>query len=400
MLPRIKINYLSGQLGTVGTSPDGLVAIVAGATAVASTFELGLSYKLRKLSELTALGVTEENNPALVRLVRDFYRQAEEGTEVVVCGVDPAKTMTELLAKEEGAVRKLLERHSGALRAVFLSSSAGDSEEVTEGLSPDVYTALPEAQVLADWATSELYAPLFVVLDGRGYTGKNLRDLSKQSYNRVGVLVGSTKQEDKGASLGILAGRIASIPVQRNAGRVRDGALKPEAFYLAGKPIEEVQSEVIELYEKRYITFRRYVGRTGYFIADDNLATSPTDDYAQIANRRVIDKAYRLCYDSLLDLMLDELELNEDGTLQAPIIKAWEQKVEDAINRSMTASGELSSEDGEGCRCVIDPKQNVVATSKIELTLKVRPHGYARYIEVALGFLVTASEPSSGTDKK
>ena len=110
----------------------------------------------------------------------------------------------------------------------------------------------------------------------------------------------------------------------------------------------------------------------------------------------MIDKAYRLCYDSLLDLMLDELELNEDGTLQAPIVKAWEQKVEDAINRSMTASGELSSEDGEGCRCVIDPKQNVVATSKIELTLKVRPHGYARYIDVALGFLVTASE----TDKK
>ena len=208
--------------------------------------------------------------------------------------------------------------------------------------------------------------------------------------------MGSTEKEDKGASLGILAGRIASIPVQRNAGRVRDGALRPETFYLAGKPIEEVQSEIIELYEKRYITFRRYVGRTGYFIADDNLATSPTDDYAQIANRRVIDKAYRLCYDSLLDLMLDELELNEDGTLQAPIIKAWEQKVEDAINRSMTASGELSSEDGEGCRCIIDPKQNVVATSKIELTLKVRPHGYARYIDVALGFLVTASE----TDKK
>ena len=133
--------------------------------------------------------------------------------------------------------------------------------------------------------------------------------------------------------------------------------------------------------------------------ADNNLATSPTDDYAQIANRRVIDKAYRLCYDSLLDHMLDEMELNDDGTLQAPIVKAWEQKVEDAINRSMTPSGELSSKDGEGCRCVIDPKQNVVATSKIELTLKVRPHGYARYIDVSIGFLVTVYE-SSGTDKK
>ena len=125
MLPRIKINFLSGQLGKVGTSPDGLVAIVAGATAVTSTFELGISYKIRKLSDLTVLGVTKENNPALVRYVSEFYLQAEEGTEVVICGVDPAKKMTELLGKEEGEVRKLIERNRGALRAIFLSSSAG-----------------------------------------------------------------------------------------------------------------------------------------------------------------------------------------------------------------------------------------------------------------------------------
>lgn len=389
MLPRIKINFLSGQLGKVGTSPDGLVAIVAGATAVTSTFELGISYKIRKLSDLTVLGVTKENNPALVRYVSEFYLQSEEGTEVVVCGVDPAKKMTELLGKEEGEVRKLIERNRGALRAIFLSSSAGDSEEVTEGLSPDVYTALPEAQVLAEWATTELYAPLFIVIDGRGYTGKNLRDLSTQSYNRVGVLVGSTKQEDKGASLGILAGRIASIPVHRNVGRTLDGALNPETFYLNGKPIEEVQSEVDDLYMKRYITFRIYVGRAGYFFSDDHLATSSKDDYAQIANRRVIDKAYRICYNSLLDVMLDDLDLNDDGTLQAQIVKSLEQKVERDINKSMTKAHELSGKNGEGCICIIDLNQNVVATEKIEVILRVRPRGCARYIDVLLGFLVT-----------
>ena len=260
---------------------------------------------------------------------------------------------------------------------------------MTEGLSPDVYTALPEAQVLAEWATTELYAPLFIVIDGRGYTGKNLRDLSTQSYNRVGVLVGSTKQEDKGASLGILAGRIASIPVHRNVGRTLDGALNPETFYLNGKPIEEVQSEVDDLYMKRYITFRIYVGRAGYFFSDDHLATSSKDDYAQIANRRVIDKAYRICYNSLLDVMLDDLDLNDDGTLQAQIVKSLEQKVERDINKSMTKAHELSGKNGEGCICIIDLNQNVVATEKIEVILRVRPRGCARYIDVLLGFLVT-----------
>ena len=71
MLPRIKINFLEGQLGTVGVSPDGLVALIIGAMAV-SAFELGKSYSITKPSELTGLGVTKDNNPALTEAVTDF----------------------------------------------------------------------------------------------------------------------------------------------------------------------------------------------------------------------------------------------------------------------------------------------------------------------------------------
>ena len=390
MLPRIKINFLEGQLGTVGASPDGLVALIIGAMAVSNTFELGKSYSITKPSDLKELGVTKENNPALAEAVTDFYIEAGEGTDLVVVGVDASKKMVELCANEDGGlVRKVIERHSGALRAIFVSTPAGDSEQATEGLSPDTLATLQPAQELAEWATTSLYAPLFIVVDGRGYTGENLRDLGQAKYNRVGVLVGSKTAEDKGSCIGVLAGRIASKPVHRNIGRVADGALKGEAFYLGGKRIEEKQSAVTALYEKRYITIRRYVGRTGYFFADDNLATALTDDYAQIANRRVIDKAYRIAYNTLLDKMLDEIELNEDGTMQAPILKSWESELEAEINKSMTANSELSSSEGSGCKVFINPKQNVVSTSKIAISLKVRPHGYARYLDVNLGFQVT-----------
>ena len=389
MLPRIKINFLEGQLGTVGASPDGLVALIIGAMAVSNTFELGKSYSITKPSDLKELGVTKENNPALAEAVTDFYQEAGEGTDLVVVGVDASKKMVELCANEDGGlVRKVIERHSGALRAIFVSTPAGDSEQATEGLSPDTLATLQPAQELAEWATTSLYAPLFIVVDGRGYTGENLKDLGQAKYNRVGVLVGSKTAEDKGSCIGVLAGRIASKPVHRNIGRVADGALKGEAFYLGGKRIEEKQSAVTALYEKRYVTIRRYVGRTGYFFADDNLATALTDDYAQISNRRVIDKAYRIAYNTLLDKMLDEIELNEDGTMQAPILKSWESELEAEINKSMTANSELSSSEGSGCKVFINPKQNVVSTSKIAISLKVRPHGYARYLDVNLGFQV------------
>ena len=89
--------------------------------------------------------------------------------------------------------------------------------------------------------------------------------------------------------------------------------------------------------------------------------------------------------------MLSEIEVNEDGTIQEPVIKSWQAEVENAINSQMTAKGELSSIDGSGCRCFIDPKQNVLQTSTILVTLMIRPYGYARAIKVTLGFLVTSS---------
>lgn len=391
-LPKIKIEFLNGQLGKVGTSSDGLVAILCGATAVKKTFELGKAYELRSFAELEKLGITAENNPRLTKHVKEFYAQAKDGTKVVICGVEKARTLTEICEKEQGELRTLVEGKNGELRAVFIGLDSTEVGQTTEGLSADVFTALPQAQAVAEWATEQLYAPLFVVLDGRGYTtGEGLRDLTKETHNRVAVLVGDTEANSVGSALGVLAGRVASVPVQRNVGRVRDGALKVEAFYLGADAIEEKNTAVMRLHEKGYITLRKYVGRTGYFFTDDRLASSDTDDYNGIAPRRVIDKAYRIAYDTLLENMLDEIDLNEDGTMQVALAKSWQQGVENAINTAMTANGELSASDGSGCECFIDETQNIASSSRIEVTLRVRPHGYARYIDVALGFNVSTS---------
>ncbi len=388
MLPRIKISYLNGQLGTVGDSPDGLFALVCGASAAGDTFALEKAYSVRSVDDLTALGVTAENNARLYKHVKEFYDEAEDGTELVIYGVAENSKMTDILDKTAGTVRKLIDGQNGRLRGLFVSGQANVGN-VTEGLDADVLSALPVAQQLAEWATEELYAPLFVILEGCGYTGEDMRDLSALTYNRVGILVGDTEAGNR-ACIGTMAGRLAGLPVQRNLGRVKDGALFPTEMYVGGDKVDESGSQVAGLYDKGYITPRKYVGRSGYFFTDDRLACDGTDDYAHIAHRRVIDKAYRIVYDTLLDMMLDELEVNEDGTLQAGIVKNWQQTVEDALNSGMTASGELSAgDDGGGCVCYIDRTQNVLATSKVLVTVKVRPFGYARYVDVSLGFQVT-----------
>ena len=380
---------MNGQLGTVGESPDGLFALVCGAAAVTKKLELGKAYTLHSFDELAALGVTAENNPRLYKHVQDFYTEAEEGTKLVIYPVDKAKTFTELCDKDTGVIKELIMAANGALRGIFLAGDGREATVTTNGLDNDLFTALPKAQQLAEWATVSLYAPLFIILEGRGYKGGVVKDLHKETYNRVGVLIGDTMKASEGAAVGLMAGRLATLPVQRNIARVKNGALKPITMFLGEKPVEENASAVSDLYDAGYITPRKYVGKAGYFFTDDRLACEQTDDYAHITARRTIDKAYRIAYTALLDLMMDELAVNDDGTLRHGIIMAWQQMMENAVNRAMTAAGELSAdENGAGCKAYLDPKQNVLSTSKIELVLKVRPFGYARYVDVKLGFQV------------
>ena len=380
---------MNGQLGTVGESPDGLFALVCGAAAVTKKLELGKAYTLHSFDELAALGVTAENNPRLYKHVQDFYTEAEEGTKLVIYPVDKAKTFAELCDKDTGVIKELIMAENGTLRGIFVAGDGREATVTTNGLDNDLFTALPKAQQLAEWATVSLYAPLFIILEGRGYKGGVVKDLHKEAYNRVGVLIGDTVKASEGAAVGLMAGRLATLPVQRNIARVKNGALKPIAMFLGEKPVEENASAVSDLYDAGYITPRKYVGKAGYFFTDDRLACEQTDDYAHITARRTIDKAYRIAYTALLDLMMDELAVNDDGTLRHGIIMAWQQMMENAVNRAMTAAGELSAdENGAGCKAYIDPKQNVLSTSKIELVLKVRPFGYARYVDVKLGFQV------------
>ena len=387
MLPYVKIKYLNGQLGTVAESADGLLALaVAGAAAVSTTFALGTPYRIRRHEALAELGVTAENNARLDELVRQFYSVAPEGTELVVAGYASTKTFTQLCDKSAGDLKTLLQTLKGELRGLVLAKDTDTESEPTEGLDPDVLSAVEKAQELGDWAADEMHAPVFVALEGRDYQGAaELKDFSTASDNRVCIVVGDVKSGGKDAAMGLFAGRVAASSVQRNIGRVRDGALTEAQMYIGDKTVEEAADDIATIHDKRYVTFRTYTGRAGVFFADDNMLSDTTDDYAQLANRRVIDKAARIAYLALIDDMLDEIPVNDDGTMQTAMAKSWQAAVEGAIDASMTASGELSSVDGSGCRCYINPSQNVVSTLRISMTLKVRPFGYARYIDVDLG---------------
>lgn len=375
MLPRIKINYLNGQLGTVPESEDGLFVLAAD-VGEKENFPQETLRSVRTMDDVAALGLKIGDD--LYNSIEYFYKEAGEGVEVLLYNL-PGSVISSVV--DQGSIGDIVSLSNRRCRGIFFASpmSGADQEQANE--------VLEAAQSKADDETSESFAPLFVAFNASGL-GSGV-DFHAKKFNRVALFEGTEDGDETMSLIGLLAGRLASIPVHRNVGRVKDGAIKYSGEVYVGH--ESVNVANVERYHDRgFITPRTYVGLSGYYFADDCMACDPTDDYAHLTARRTIDKAYRIAYRTLVQYMLDEIEVNEDGTMQTGVLKSWQQTVENAINREMTAKGELSDSDGEGCVCFIDPTQNVLSTSRIELTLKVRPYGYARYIDVNLGFQVSA----------
>jgi hypothetical protein len=302
-------------------------------------------------------------------------------TEILSDLADVAQTNAKsLITKAHGEINVL---------AIAFNPAAGYTATIENGLDKDVYAAALKAQALAVWATDTYFAPVTILIEGREYTTASaLTALTTFSYNRVGIMIGDTVSGSKGAAVGLLLGRIAKIPVQRHIGRVKDGALNVLNAYVLTARIED--ADVITINDAGFITFRTFIGRSGYFFADDSLATKVADDYRSLARRRSIDKAYRIAYDTMLEKIADEIPVMNDGTLVPAMCKSWESDVVTAIVNSMTAEGNLGVDPTDstdtGVKCYISYNQNIVATNKFEMTLQIKPYGYAKYIDVHLGF--------------
>lgn len=402
MLPGVKIDFRNGALGSVVPSADCVAGLIATATAVSTTFVLGHTYILYKLDDLASLGVTAENNACMYKAVQQFYDEAGEGAELWIMGVPNTVKPSEILDKDNasGAYAKtLIQLANGRIRVMTVAyePASGYEPTITDGLDGDVWTAALKAQALAEWATQSLFAPLFVVIAGRSYSNDNitdLKDLTTLEYNRVGILIGDVTSASDGAAVGLLLGRIAACPVQRHIGRVKDGALKILNAYIGDKDPSVANVETI--FNKGYITFRTFTGKSGYFFADDCLATEVSDDFRSIARRRTIDKAYRIIYATMLNNVNDEIAITDEGCLVPSVVKSWESEIISDIVSQMTANGELGSDpdnaDDNGVKVFIDPAQNVVSTNRINVVAQVKPYGYAKYINVELGFITVNSE--------
>lgn len=392
-LPRVKITFENGALGGVAPSEDGVCGLVAYATAVSTTFALNTPYLITKLDGLVALGITSEAtgaNAALYKTVKEFYSEAPDGTKLWVMGVAASTTIANLTDKANNIISPLLMAARGSINILMLKVASAAEPTMSGSIDGAVLTAVTNLQALAEDWTVNKYAPFMCLVEALSYNGvaASLPDLTARSDNRVGVVLGDSVTGSAGAAVGLVGGRLAAEPVQRSLARVRSGAIKAETMYIGTNQAELGDPDVAN--DLGYIVPRTFVGKSGYYWSDDHLATGASDDYCAIPRRRVIDKAYRIAYKTLVDEIAENVPVNTEGKLAAFHCKGVETSVESAIVNSMTSEGNLGNDPDNasdlGVQCYIDPDQNILATSRFEASLKVKPYGYSKYIDVKLGF--------------
>ena len=408
MLPYVKIDFANGAIGASEPMDDGVTGLICTAVAVTQTvdggtdnvFALNTPYLITKLDDLVKKGVTSESsdvNATLYKAVKEFYDEAPEGSKLWIMGVTDTVTIADMVDKTKDNAKKLLVAANGTIRilAVKVKDKSGYTPTVTTGIDGAVRTAIVNAQVLAEWATETLFAPVMVLLEGRHYTGNAetlvSNPINNGDNNRVAVLIGDTVADSKGAAVGLLAGRIASIPVQRSVARVRTGSIVATTMYIGGVAAELGNPETIN--DCGFICPRTFVGKAGYYWSDDKLAAEASDDYSLIPRRRVADKAYRITYSTLINEVAEEISVTDDGKISAPVVKAIQTALESAIVNNMTSRGNLGNDPSDpndmGVECYINPDQNIIATSRLDVQVRIKPHGYSKYINVSLGFKVT-----------
>jgi hypothetical protein len=135
------------------------------------------------------------------------------------------------------------------------------------------------------------------------------------------------------------------------------------------------------LNDKGYIFPRKFVGLNGSYFNDSKTAVAVTSDFATIENNRTMHKAVRDIRTNVLPALGAPLYLNA-GKLTEDTVGYFESLAAKPLE-DMQAAGEVSE-----FSVTIDPTQNVLATSKLTITVKIVPVGVAREIVFNIGYTV------------
>ena len=185
------------------------------------------------------------------------------------------------------------------------------------------------------------------------------------------------------SAIGIVLGLLSAAAVHQSIGWVKNfpTGVNVPAFG-DGKLLRDLDKAVIEqLDSERYIFFRTYPGISDSYVNDSHTMDDATSDYAMIESVRTMDKAVRGIRTYLIPELGGNIYIDADtGKMQSYSVTHLQTTAGKALE-DMEKAGELS-----GYAVEIDPEQDILSTSEVEVVIKQVAVGVMRKIKVKIGF--------------
>lgn len=262
-------------------------------------------------------------------------------------------------------------------------------------------TAITLMQAVSD-ALDAIHMPLEILMtaDFHGIadltTLPNLRELTAPKVSCIlgqdGDNAGAALAVSTGKSvacLGAALGAVSAAKVNENIGWVENfkmDLVELETPAMAnGQLINALDPNLLDtLNTNGYIFLRTHVGISGSYFNDSHTAVTVTSDYAYIEANRTMDKAIRGVRTYVLPQLNGPVKVDaSSGKLDHNTIKYIEDLANEPLVQ-MARDGELS-----GFKAYIDPDQDVLATSQLEIQIVNVPVGVSRNIIIKIGFVAS-----------
>jgi hypothetical protein len=386
-----------GGLGRRNPSEDMVSGLLVHGWATPS-LPLGAIATLFSVRDAEGLGLTrayDAANEGLVHYhIREFFRMNPNGELHLMLVPTTVTDWSLLVDKDQQYAAKLLRTANGRIRqlGVAFNLYQNYTPVLSGGLDAQLPAVISKAQALAD---SEFVQkrPVDIVIEGRSYNGTASAAANLRALDAANVSVVIAQDRSPGspfgdglspghAALGTVLGTISAAQVQQNIGALALFNLTGNGAFLAaglssGQALASYsETDLGTLKDKGYLFALPYAGYAGHYWCDSATCTEAASDFAYIENNRTMHKASRLAYRALLPLLMSNVPVDADtGNLDKNWV-AWAEALGLEALSQMYRDGELSALPD----VYIDPAQNVLATSMIDVRFAITPLGVARQI--------------------
>jgi hypothetical protein len=134
----------------------------------------------------------------------------------------------------------------------------------------------------------------------------------------------------------------------------------------------------------RFVTARTYIGRTGFYVTNFPLMSSPGSDFKYLQHGQVMDNACKTARNAMLPYLSRDLEVEADGTLSESEAQNIEEDVGGQVRASVVQPGHATA-----ATIVANRTDVVLTTEKLRAKVRVQPKFYPKAIELELGFTRT-----------